>query len=509
VSWSDPVYAAIAEHVRVRTGLVFPSARREGVEEAIRKEMAALGIADPRRYLQRLDHESDTRDALVARLTVGESYFFRDDGQFGVLRERVLPELAAAGHAQIRCWSAGCSAGEEPYSLAIMMEELRVQEHFILGTDIARPRLLQAQRGEYSRWSLRGVPDETVDRYFRRERTRFVLKERIRDHVQLGYLNLAEDHYPSLGSGAWGMHLILCRNVLIYFDRDTVAAVAARLLETLTPDGWLILGAADPVVSELVRCEPVLTAAGLAYRRSASASASVPAATGPAAAAPHPPGHETGRAPVTPVAAPARPRRPPRAARPAARPAPAWPRAAAPSDRPDPAVPPVPAPAGEDAVRAYLERRYGEAAAAAERTSLDGPMPATLWITWVRALANAGRLDDAGRINARALEALGPTAELLYLEAVLLLQAGRHADAAAAARRALYLDRGLVMAYLTLADAHARLHRTDAARRALRNAAELLGSTDPAEPVPAGDGETAGRLAELVRVRQRLLDEAA
>jgi chemotaxis protein methyltransferase CheR len=112
-------------------------------------------------------------------------------------------------------------------------------------------------------------------------------------------------------------------------------------------------------------------------------------------------------------------------------------------------------------------------------------------------------------VAGRATERLGPGAELLYLGAVVLLQAGRTVEAAALLRRALYLDRSLVVAHMTLADAQRRLGNMDAARRALRNAATLLSALPPDATVPAADGETAGRLAELVRVKLRLLTEAA
>src|SRR5690606_655500 len=90
---------------------------------------------------------------------------------------------------------------------------------------------------------------------------------RIRQHVDFRYLNLAEDSFPSLATGIWGMDVILCRNVLIYFDADTVERVARRLLASLSEDGWLLLGGSDPPISEIMECDVVVTDAGLVYRR--------------------------------------------------------------------------------------------------------------------------------------------------------------------------------------------------------------------------------------------------
>jgi chemotaxis protein methyltransferase CheR len=123
----------------------------------------------------------------------------------------------------------------------------------------------------------------------------------------------------------------------------------------------------------------------------------------------------------------------------------------------------------------------------------------------VRSLANEGRIGEAGETVARAMERPDAAPELLYLHAVLLLQSGRSADAAAAARRALYMDRSLVVAHLTLAETQRRSGNVDAARRSLRNATSLLASLPAQAIVPASDGETAGRLAELVRVKLTLL----
>jgi chemotaxis protein methyltransferase CheR len=488
VTWSHPVLESVVECVRERAGLVFPPGRRAAVEESIRGEMERLGVQHPGRYLARLQSDTAARDALVSRLTIGESYFFRDAGQFRVIRERILPELRAGCRDAIRCWSAGCAAGEEPYSLAIMLEEQQVADSFVLGTDIARPRLLQAQRGEYSAWALRGVPPETVARYFVPRGRTFQLKKRILSRVRFDYLNLAEDRYPALGGNAWGMHLILCRNVLIYFDAPTVEQVAARLLRTLTPQGWLVLGASDPVISEFVPCEPVLTDAGLAYRpREARTLVQVPFAA-PAT----PPGAPQ---PVAPDTTPRRPAR----------------RVGNREGVPGGAAPPLDRLAAglEEARAAYIARAYDRAARSAERAVSAGGNSEAVWVTWIRALANAGRLREAYAVTTRALEQRGPTAELHYLQAVLHLQEERAPEAVDAARRALYLDRGLAVAHLTLADALVRLSRRDAARRSLRNAAEILARMPPSETVPAADGESAGRLAELARVRVQLLDEVA
>jgi chemotaxis protein methyltransferase CheR len=473
---------AAAALVGQRTGLVFSEARRSAFETALATAMRRARLSDPEVYLARLAVEPPLLDDLVADITVGETYFFREPRQFAVVRDEVVPGLMSHRPRErpLRVWSAGCATGEEPYTLAIVLREQGLERAaHIVATDLSRAALAQARRARYTRWSLRGVPEQVVRTYFEHVDDRFALAPAVRDAVEFRYLNLAEDTYPSLPTGIWGMDLILCRNVLIYFDAETVARVARRLMDSLGDDGWLLLGASDPPLGDLVPCDVVVTGAGLAYRR-------------PARGALRP--NATDMVTLT-VALPVQPPPPPVAA-PAGEPARVVP-AEAPSDDP------------EDVARAYAERDYERAAELAGRfVRRDGSDP-TLWIVLVRALANRGDLDGAGRACAAALDRHRTSAELTYLHAVLLAESGRYADAAAAARRALYLDRGLVVAHLALGGALARLGDTDGARRAFRNAEVLLATMSPEGIVPASDGEPAGRLAAMARVQMRLLGEAA
>jgi chemotaxis protein methyltransferase CheR len=132
-----------------------------------------------------------------------------------------------------------------------------------------------------------------------------------------------------------------------------------------------------------------------------------------------------------------------------------------------------------------------------------------MWVVLVRSLANRGELAAAGQACAAALDRHRTTAELGYLHAVLLAAAGNYGEAAVAARRTLYLDRGLVVAHLALASALARSNDVEGARRAFRNAARLLAAMPPDAVVPASDEEPAGRLAEMVRIQLKLVKDAA
>ncbi|MGH7445609.1 MAG: CheR family methyltransferase, partial [Longimicrobiales bacterium] len=400
----------------------------------------------------------------------------------------------------------------------------------VLGTDISRVRLASAQRAIYTKWSLRGLTDSTIGHYFTQRGSAHTVRPEFREHVDFRYLNLADDHYPSLTAGIWGMDIILCRNVLIYFDHDTIARVARRLIDSLSEDGWLLLGASDPAISDVVECEVVLTRSGLAYRkpgRGGSGRHTVPAYVG------EQPWLETpqDRWVVDPpqVGAPA-------ALDPAvADGAQEWwavaddvaaVEAGTPGELPSadldaPAVDAAAAPvwvtgaavasgrAVPDTVQAaYGARDYARAAELATQL-MEAHDCAELRVLHIRALANLGDLAGAGRVTAAALEKYRASAELMYLHAVLLSEAGRWRDAAAAARRALYLDRTLVVAHFALAGALRRAGDDRGARRALCNADALLADWPLDVVVPATDGETVERLRANVRTQLRLMESAA
>jgi chemotaxis protein methyltransferase CheR len=327
-----------------------------------------------------------------------------------------------------------------------------------------------------------------VDSYFTKRGAEYELAPTLRRNVAFRYLNLAVDAYPSLASGISAMDLVLCRNVLIYFDPETVARVARGLIASLGPDGWLVTGPSDPPLGDRVDCEVVLTPAGLVYRRPGRAlSAAVTAVRGPTQI------RQAVRQSDGLTAAPTHDR----TSAPEAVPS----RAPAPSVGPE-SPPPD---ALQQALRAYHAREYARAATAAEAATRIPAAAVTPWIVLVRSHANLGALDEAGRACAAALDRFRTSAELVYLHGVLLLESGRPAEAASALRQALYLDRGLVVAHLALAGALAGSGDAHGARRALRNAERLLNEMPADVCVPAADGERAGRLREAARAQLALL----
>ncbi|MEO8622480.1 MAG: CheR family methyltransferase [bacterium] len=489
--WSDDRFAHVADVALTVAGLVFPPNRQPSAESAMRRVMSALQIAEPEELLRAVARPGEARDALLAELTVGESYFFRESAALSVLERELVNGRRASGREDepLRIWSAGCATGEEPYTLAMLLRELGWQQQVhILGTDISRPRLDAARRGRYTQWSLRGVSPARIARWFGQRGKHFIVDEGIRESVRFVPLNFISDEYPSASNGTADQDLILCRNVLIYFDLPTVAQIAAQLLRSLRPTGWLLLGASDPPLADLVECRVSMSPSGVLYQR-ADAEPRVKAQH-VVIAVPWIDEHV-----VPDWATPDIPQ----------------------ADLAVPAVEEtvvvagilVAAPAIDPAAAAYMRGDYRMAAEHAERAIELGTDDVTLWVVWIRALANGGELARAGEVTAAAIDRHRLVSELHYLHGMLLLEGGRVSEGALAARRALYLDREFVIGYMLLGDGLSRLGDLVGARRAFENAIRQLARVSDDVVVPAGDGVLASRMRQIATERLRALSVRA
>jgi chemotaxis protein methyltransferase CheR len=457
---NDAALPAIADWLRAKTGLSFPESRRHDLGSALDHALARSGAADIDQLIRKLEQDPRLLDDILAEVTVTETYFFREPAQFEVLRREVVPELRRRlwGGGTLRVWSAGCASGEEPYSLAILLEQEGLAgQASILGTDINRSALARAAEARYSTWSLRGKP--AASDCFERQGEHFLLYDRIRRRVAFKRLNLASDEYPSAATGVQEMDLILCRNVLIYFDRETIGQVARRLFATLRKGGWLVTGPSDPPLWDHAPLQAVMTAGGVFYRRDEACQPE-----------PEPISFASANVPL-PVSGNTR---------------------------------------GTEIPLLPTEVRVG--AAAAEREELrpdDSVVERGIHIARIRVLADSGRAAEAQTLAEVAMESDPLCPELRYLHAVVLLELSQHAAAAESLRRAIYLDPSLAVAHFLLGNVLMHLRALPEARRAFRNALSLSLSCPGGEILPLSDTEPAGALAEAARHRLALLETEA
>jgi chemotaxis protein methyltransferase CheR len=497
---AEPCFDAFAEYLRARTGLTFPAARRREFENSVREAAADAGVSDPDQLVAVLECDARALDALIAKVTVGETYFFREPTQFEVLRRQILPELCRERGAEtgLRLWSAGCASGEEPYSMAILLEEEGLaQGACVLGTDISRAALARARAADYSAWSFRGDENGLAERYFHRRGDRWLLEERIRRRIEFKHLNLASDTYPSRATGTEPCDVIFCRNVLIYFDPHTIEQVARRLFSALGPGGWLITAPSDPLLWNYAPYETVTTAAGVFYRRS---NARVAPRLRPGALISArdlvPQMGANAVVPATELAPPA---------------ASACPITAT-TIVPLPSLTVPPFPAAETAVLDPLAEAHGALAAGdfecVLRLTDDAARTPQTCALRIRAHANLGNSHAAETEAAAATRTHPLSAELHYMHAIILLSRARLDATVAALRRVIYLDCSLAVAHFTLASVLRRRGADADACRSYRTALALCAKLGQDEIMPLSDGERARHLAQAARVQLEAIEAA-
>jgi chemotaxis protein methyltransferase CheR len=232
-----------------KIGLRFDDAKLAFLNEVLQRRLKDRG-RDCDSYLWELEYEPPSAEfaALARELTVGETYFFRNSEQFDALAEVVLPDRMRARHEhkELRLLSAGCSSGEEAYSMAMVAHETIEDPSWkvsVRAVDLNPGALERALRGRYSPWALREVSPEMRAKRFREDGRDVTLDDAIRAMVTFELANLASEN-PSLWQPA-AYDVIFCRNALMYFEPDQMRAVIERIARSLVPGGFLFLGHAE------------------------------------------------------------------------------------------------------------------------------------------------------------------------------------------------------------------------------------------------------------------------
>jgi len=252
-------------------GIAFQDDAMFVVERRLRERLQALGLPDYGAYHQFLRYHPDARaefERAVDVLTTNETYFFREDYQLKGFRDEVLPVLRAQAESRKRLvlWSAGCSTGEEVYTLAILVERSGLFEGWdvrVFGNDISRRVLVGARRGVYGPSSFRAMPPE-YDSYFVDGPDGRQVHPRIRAMCHFGHLNLVEGGRTAI---VGRVDAVFCRNVLIYFDSLSRRRVIDTFYERLHPGGYLMLGHSESLLNVSTAFEVVHLSTDLVYRR--------------------------------------------------------------------------------------------------------------------------------------------------------------------------------------------------------------------------------------------------
>lgn len=264
----DDGFQLLAQRVRRLTGLDLGNYRQQQLQRRLKAYLDRYGLPDYAALSRRIAGDAQALRHFMDYLTINVTEFFRDGRPFDMLVREVLPQLLAE-FRHLKLWSAGCSSGAEPYSLAILLEELDPGgSHQVLGTDVDVTVLDVATQGVYDEYALRGVSPERRRKFFVAEGEGLwrVLPE-LRRKVKFQRHDLLADPYPQK------QHLILCRNVVIYFTEEAKRRVHRELARSLVPGGYLLVGATETLFTpEQLGLE---LAGPFLYRRSAALPATV------------------------------------------------------------------------------------------------------------------------------------------------------------------------------------------------------------------------------------------
>lgn len=264
-------FRRLAELIHDYSGIKMPPSKKTMLEGRLRRRVRARRLGGVNAYCRYLFDEAGIETELVHLIdavTTNKTEFFREPAHFDFVTQRCLPAFAAEGRREIRAWSAAASMGAEAYTLAMVFEEFcaerRGLDYSILGTDLCTEVLKIAVRGVYPEGMIEPVPPALRQKYVLRSRQPARREARIvpelRAKAAFGRLNLMDARYPV----ADDMDMIFCRNILIYFDKQTQAAVLRRLCSHLRPGGWLFLGHSESLLGVDL---PVTAVASTVFRR--------------------------------------------------------------------------------------------------------------------------------------------------------------------------------------------------------------------------------------------------
>jgi len=250
----DDVFRLLRDQIYKRTGMWFADSSKYLLQKRLSPRARELNFDSFQKYFYFLQYDPRAEsefDQIYDLVTTNETYFFREPAQLTAFIDEIVPDiLAKKPIKKVRVWSAGCSSGEEPYSIAILLQEAGWYERAafeIFASDINQQVLQKARRGQYRESAFRSTEATLRDRYFTREAdTSWNIKDEVRNRVSFGRLNLYDEARVSL---LGHLDIIFCRNVIIYFDDSSKKVVVTNFYNRLIDGGYLLLGHSESLIS--------------------------------------------------------------------------------------------------------------------------------------------------------------------------------------------------------------------------------------------------------------------
>lgn len=470
----DTKYSDVWKLISARLGLEFPESRHSSVLRNLASASVVFGFKDFNEFIKWLltvDLKKDEIVELASYLTITETFFWREPNVFSAFIDFIIPELLKLkkdGDRTIRIWSAGCSTGEEPYSLAIALQrcipDIKDWNIKILATDINPKALKKATTGIYTKWSFRNCPSWLQSGYFRNlGNERYEIVPKIKEMVTFKNLNLTEDVFPSFTNDTHSMDIIFCRNVLMYFTDEWVSRISRNLFKTLNRDGWFVVASCELSSYVFPQFRPVNFHDAILYRKG---------------------DNDFNTVDFSPIAF----------------------------------VPEKNKSAGDEEMKHFLSTDTGnvnnpfiipdhvvdltmsEMENVTDKGLIADQFMAVDMIFKISRLANKGQLQEALSLCNEGIVKDKLDIGLYYLRASILQELDSHNDAIVSLRQAIYLDPNFIMGHFALGNLFIRQNKMRNARNHFKNVLDLISNLENDDIIPESDGLSVKYIKDIVKV---------
>ena len=475
--YTNEVLSRISEVVAASMGLHFPVEQLETLCRNLISAAHEFGFHNNDEFFNWLlttTLNKDQIETISSYLTISETYFWRERQVFSALTDYILPKLINSKKSKdktIRIWSAGCSSGEEPYSLAIALHktipDLKDWNIKILASDINPEALKKAVSGIYTNWSFRACPDWLKANYFHSVGDgRFEILTEIKNLVTFSNLNLIEDIYPSLKNDTHSMDIIFCRNVLMYFTDDWIKRISHNFFNSLTKDGWFVVSSCELSSDVFPAFHPVNFPGAVLYHKSRKDLLSQIKTPSPIIS------HDVAFIKVTDM---------PKNVRPMVRDL---------NGKPDTVV--------DQSSFLFETEKVPEDTHISEFEGVSENGLKSDILLNVRLLANKGNLNEALLLCNEGIATYKLSIGLYLLRASIYQELDKVAEAISSLKQAIYLDPNFIMGYFALGNLSISQGNQTNAKKYFNNVLELLNTCAKDAILPESDGLSIKHLREII-----------
>jgi chemotaxis protein methyltransferase CheR len=473
----------VCEMISARIGLHYPEGRWDILTRNLTSAACEFGYKHLNEFINWLLTATLTKneiETLASFLIISETFFWREPQVFSAFADTILPELIASkrkGGKTIKMWSAGCSTGEEPYSLAILLfraiPDIKDWEIKILATDINQKSLNKAAEGIYSQWSFRNCPSWLKPNYFQNlDDGKYEIIPEIRNMVTFANLNLTEEIYPPFLNNSESLDIIFCRNVLMYFNEDWIRKITKQLFHSLTKDGWFVVSSCELSSEVFKDFTPVNFPGAILYRKGKRQS--IPSLN----ASPQPNIHDIFYSSAKDL-----------------------------SPSSIPAYIEVEKEIDINSTESVLNTNEIQAQTSAriitENVDLNSPDSKSIAIIKIKNLANVGNLIDALSLCNEEITKDKLTIGLYCIRASIYQELGKTDEAIASLKQAIYIDHDFIMGHFTLGNLLIGQGKLKQAMRYFNNVLDLLNLCCSNDIIPESEGLSVMHIREIIEINMQ------